>query len=132
MNLNDEELQRAIEEGRSDDLHSADAKAYQILFEALSKRDENLSPLFADRVIQKAMANNQKKESSRDIWWLGVGIFFLSIGFVVAIAMVGIKFNLGFLKGVAEYSGLLLAGAVLITIFNILDKRLVGHRHNIQ
>jgi hypothetical protein len=132
MNLNEEELQRAIEEGRSNDPSNPDAKAYQALFDALSKRDENLSPFFADKVIQKALANNQKKESSRDIWWLGIGIFFLSIALVIAIAIVGMNFNLGFLKGVAEYSGLLFAGAVLITIFNILDKRIVRHQHDIQ
>jgi hypothetical protein len=133
MNLDDEELQRAIEEGKLHDLENPDAKAYKILFDSLShERNEKLSPVFADKVIQRAVANNQKNESSKDMWWLGIGIFLMSICLIVSIALVGANFNLGFLKGIADYSGLLFAGAVLITIFNILDKRILKQRHDMQ
>lgn len=133
MNLNEEELQNAMEAGKTPDASSADEKAYRLLFDSLSKEPEHkLSPAFADKVIQKIMAQNQKKESSRDIWWLGVGIFFMLIGLAIAIVFVGARFDLGFLKEVSDYKGLVIAGAILITVFNLLDKKIVRSRIDIQ
>jgi hypothetical protein len=132
MNLSEEELQNSMEAGKSPDATNADEKAYRLLFDSLSKQPElGLSAAFPDRVIQKVMAHNQKKESSRDIWWLGVGIFFMLIGLVVAIAFVGARFDLGFLKAMADYKGLVAAGAILITVFNLLDKKIVRSRMEI-
>jgi hypothetical protein len=133
MNLNDEDLQNAIDRGDVIDDSSGDVKAYRRVFDALSNEPSIKLPVnFADTVIQKAMAQNQKRESSRDIWWLGLGVFMMLIALMICVAFVGAKFNLGFLREMADYSGLLVAGVVLITIFNILDKTLVRAREEMQ
>ena len=133
MNLNEEELQNAMEAGKLPDSANADEKAYRLVFDSLSRLpEEKLSHAFPDKVIQKVMAYNQKKESSKDIWWLGVGIFFMLIGLAIAVALVGARFDLGFLKAMADYKGLVLAAVVLITIFNLLDKKIVRSRMDIQ
>ena len=131
MSLNEEELQRSILDGRELDDADVNVKSYRMVFDALSKEPAaGLSPAFADKVIQKVLAKNQK-ESSRDMWWLGFGLFLMVIALVVCVAWVGVNFNLGFLSGMSNYSGLLGAAIILITIFNVVDRKLVRAKHEI-
>jgi amino acid transporter len=67
----------------------------------------------------------QSKESKRDLWWFGIGIFLLTIAFITAFAFVGFKMNLGFLRAVSDYKWLLLMAVILVLIFNQVDKKLI-------
>jgi hypothetical protein len=129
----DEELQRNLESGNKMASDNLDVKAYQYVFKALKKTPETgVSSSFADKVIQKALAQKQQKESSRDMWWFGIGLFLLSVAFIVALAFIGFRVNLGFLRVLADYKGLILVGAVLIWVFNVLDKKLVSTRADVN
>lgn len=129
MNLNDDELQKAIEAGKATNTTDADETSYRLVFDSLSKeRRIGVSNTFADKVIQKVLTQKQVKESSGEIWWLVVGIFMMLVALIIAIGFAGAKFDLGFLKAMNDYKGLLLAGAVLILIFNMLDRKLVRSR----
>jgi hypothetical protein len=128
MNTYDEELQRKIE-AREILEGNEDAKAYQKIFDALEKDPGfTLSDSFADRVIQKVMIRNG--ESPWVFFWFGFGFFLLVGGLVVAtvasIAYYGFKPDLGFLRSIADYKGLLVVALILLTIFNYIDKRVVG------
>lgn len=131
MNLNDEELQRRIEDGHLND--DIDGRAYKHVFDALRKEPgSNLSPTFADRVVQRAIALNQKKESSKDFLWLGVGFFLLLVCMIVAFAYAGVdKLNLNAFRGLWDYRGIVLGGVVMVVAFNWLDKKLVRTRIDI-
>jgi hypothetical protein len=131
MKTEDEQLQENTESGKFQ-ADSLDAKAYQYVFRAAAKEPAyRLDGNFADRVIQKVLAKKQQKESSRDFWWFGLGIFLLLIAFVVALGFIGFKINPGLLRSIADFKGLLITGAVLVWIFNILDKRLIKPQQEI-
>ena len=124
MSREDEELQRRIEAGQQPE--GVDGQAYVKVFSALKREPEmRISPAFADKVVQRALALSQAKDSKRDMWWLGLGIFFLTLAFIIAFAFVGFRMNLGFLRILGDFKWLLLCGGVLIWIFNMIDKKLV-------
>jgi hypothetical protein len=130
MNIDDEALQKSIEEGKSfkDD---ADARAYQHVFRALQNDPGyDLSLAFAENVMQKA-AVNRRRESANDFIWFGIGIFLLVIAFIVALIIslvfIGFKPSLGFLGGLSAYKGLIVVAIVMIVIFSKLEKRLMRH-----
>lgn len=129
MNFNDEELQRKIESGLPDE-GSVDARAYREVFNALSTEPKSsIAPNFADKVVSRVVAKNQKSEA-RDYFWLGFGLVFLLIGFVVALLVVGPVLNFGFLKDMSGYAGLFAFGAGIIIAFNWLDKRILQKNSN--
>ena len=124
----EEELQRKIEFGESvpDD---QDTNAYQQVFRNLSKApDYSLHASFAERVMQKVLAQKQMKESSKDMWWFGVGIFLLVITLIVAFAVsfayIRFQLNFGFLNAIGDYKGLLVVAILLVVIFNRFEKKL--------
>jgi hypothetical protein len=124
----EEELQRKIEQGQPLP-DNQDVIAYQQVFRNLSKvPDYSLHAFFADRVIQKVMARKQAQESSKDLWWFGVGIFFLVVTLIVAFAVsfayFRFKLEFGFLNAIADYKGLLVIGVLLVLIFNRFEKKL--------
>jgi uncharacterized paraquat-inducible protein A len=124
MNTNDELLQQRIEKGEplSD---SADAQAYTIVFKAIQRSPEvHLSHTFADRIVANIEARNQKRER-RVIAWFAVGIFSLLVTLAVAIALAAPTLHLGFLRDIYGYAGVFAFGAVILMIFNWLDKRLI-------
>jgi hypothetical protein len=125
MNQHEEELQKAIEKGihaASDDIN---AKAYQHVFDTLKKEPQYQVPAnFAEHVALKI----QKKNSpgfTNDMFWFGVGIFLTIVTGAIAIAYTGFKPDLGFLKGLADFKGLLVFGAAFIIFLNWLDKKLL-------
>jgi len=121
----EEELQKRIESNPLMDSNDLDVKSYQSVFRALKQSPAvKLSNNFEDRVI-KIIGEKRRKDSSRDIFWLGFGIFLTLIAFVVAIAMTGFNLNFGFLKAMADYKGLLIFGVVFIGVLNWLDKKLL-------
>jgi hypothetical protein len=127
MNHYEEELQKRIEAG----LHEGDeldVKSYQEVFRVLKKEHSiELPSNFASRVITLVEAK-QKKSASHDFFWFGVGIFFMVVCFVVAVAMTKVKFEMGFLKEMSGYTGLLVFGVAFITALNFLEKRLLSQQ----
>lgn len=123
-------LQQEVESGKTPD--SNEERAYSLIFRALNKEVEfPLSHSFADRVIflVKERQDVQKK-SVFDYILFGAGLFMLLLAFVVSIVMTEFKFDLGFLKGLHNYSGLILMGALLIITFNVIDVRLIRKHHH--
>src|SRR4051812_13168288 len=107
MNHYEEELQKNIEAGKEPNANSMDAKAYQQVFQSLKREPEFSLPAdFADRVVAKAIQLNTKTSFFGDYFWLGVGIFFMVIAFIVAIAFTGYKLDFGFLNSMSGYKGL--------------------------
>lgn len=124
--MKDEKLQNEIANGASGD-EGRDASAYRHVFRALEKEPAmTLSESFADKVMLKVKA--KKTSSVSEFVWLGVGIFFSIIVLIVAIAMTGMKLNLGFLTAMSDYAGLFIFAIFLMIVFNFLEKRLIRTR----
>lgn len=104
------------------------------MFSALSKEPGYaLSTSFADRIVQKV--SEQKSESSWDFFWFGFGIFCLVAGLVasvvISIAYFGFKPDLGFLKSMTDYKGILALAIILIGIFNYVEKRVISNQKSV-
>lgn len=124
--INDEELQRNVEEGNTRPGDDLDTKAYQEVFSRLRKKpDTYLSANFADKIVFR-IQEQKRRSSSRDFYWLAFGIFMLTVALIVAIALTGFKPGLGFLKGISAYSGVFVFGAIFIFFLNRLDKKLLS------
>jgi hypothetical protein len=128
MNDYEEELQNKLEAGLTPNTDELDIKSYQELFNVLKKEPPvTLSADFTSRVIAKVTVS-QKKSASRDFWWLGLGIFFTVICFIVVVVMTGFKFEMGFLKEMSRFAGLFIFGVVFIIALNLLEKRVLPER----
>ena len=129
MNSHEEEIQKNIEAGRPTDDNDLDARAYKEVFRALktSSPETSLPVNFADKIIARVI-EKQKRESARDFFWFGVGIFLMIVALIVTIYYTGFKFNLGFLKGMSGYAGLFVFGVAFIILLNVLEKRIVPRR----
>ena len=123
--ISDEDLQKSIESGNKNLEDHPDARAYQEVFARLKKEpDSYLSPGFADKVIAR-IGEQQRRSTSRDFYWLAVGVFLLTVAMIVAIAFSGFKPGLGFLKGISAYAGVFVFGVAFILFLNRLDKKLL-------
>jgi hypothetical protein len=127
MSNQDEELQKKIETNEQLDISDIDVRSYQFVFRAINSATETLPENFSDRIIAKIIAK-QKKETSREWWLFGLGIFLLVVAFIVAIVFSGFKLEMGFLKSMSAYTGLFLFGAAFLIVLNILEKRLLHNR----
>lgn len=128
MNQHEEDLQKNIEAGLKPTGDELDIQAYQEVFLRLKLEPEvPLSGNFANNIVDKVI-EKRRRAASRDFFWFGVGIFFLLIAFVVALAMSAFTFNFGFLKDMSGYAGLFVFGVVFILILDRLDKKLIHDR----
>lgn len=129
MNRDEEKLQEKIEANLWADDGHPDAQAYRQVFQALEKSPRYaLSDAFADKVLQKV--ERKEKQSLRTAYaWLAAGIALLMGGSVAAVILTGFRFEAGFLRGMANYKGLLAFGVAFVLFLHWLDKRLI-HRHN--
>jgi hypothetical protein len=128
----EEELQKNLESGKPVVGDELDLKAYQQVFKALGMQPNyELSSDFAAKVAARA-SEQKSKGLSGDFIWFGIGIFLLFISFVVALVIslswIGFKPSLGFLSGISAYKGLIVLAIVLVTIFNRVEKKLIGKR----
>jgi hypothetical protein len=125
MNSHEEELQKNIEAGQPLPAEDPDVKSYRAVFKALgAQHDFEVSPGFSDRVLRR-LAEKRKKDASRDILWLSIGIFLLLVSFMVALMLTGFKLQLGFLRNMAPYGGLFVFGVFFILLLQWLDRRLL-------
>jgi hypothetical protein len=129
MNSYEEEIQKNIEAGRPSDDNDMDAKAYREVFRVLktSSPETSLPINFADKIVARII-EKQKRESARDFFWFGAGIFFMVVALIVTIYYTGFKFDLGFLKGMSAYTGLFVFGIAFILLLNVLEKRIVPRK----
>ncbi len=127
MNQNEEEVQKKFENGNPEG-NDLDTAAYREVFRALGKApSHSLRADFSDSVLTKILAK-QQKESARDMWWLGFGIVFLFVGFVLTVAVAGMNLEFGFFRQIAPYAGLIVFGAVFMIALNWIDKRVVTRK----
>lgn len=125
MNINEEELQKSIETGSAAEANAADVDAYKKVFRALRKEPEiALSHNFADKIIARII-EKQKREEAKDLFWFGTGLFFLIVAFIATILYTGFSMNLGFLKDMSGYAGLLIFGIAFILVLHWIDKRIL-------
>lgn len=121
MNMNDEELQRQIEQNAP--VTGAEGRIYKSIFETLRREpDFNLSHSFADRVISRI---ESAKESKTELIWMGVGIFSFMIAALVAALMSNYELNFGVMKFISGYPGLVAFGITLILALQWIDKKFV-------
>lgn len=68
-----------------------------------------------------------KRAKENRFGWFGylAGIVGLIVMLIISLSLVEFKFDLGFLKGIANYSGLFLFGIAFICLLNILEKRFI-------
>ncbi|MGC1241148.1 MAG: hypothetical protein WA874_06160 [Chryseosolibacter sp.] len=127
MNPYEEELQKAVENGRLAE-SSEDGKAYQAVFRALKKEPAYRLPAgFAERIVS-TVAARKADGTSKDYFWFGAGLFVLTIAFVGTILYTGFRLDFGFLKGMSNYKGLAVFGIAFIIFLNFLDKKLVKEK----
>ncbi len=123
--MTDEQIQEAIERG--DNLSSKDAKAYRMVFHALSREPGFALPAtFADRVMSRLT----EKRSSRDIFWLFMGLGSLFLTLIVAILLSGFKPDFSFLSVgaftfLSSYKGLVVFGILFILLLQWIDRKFV-------
>jgi hypothetical protein len=132
MDMNhEEELQKKVE-NREPVPASADAEAYRHVFAAVEKEMNFALPAgFADKVVQKIMAEAQRKEAARDrLWFILAGILFLG-GFVASLVFVefnptvDFKPSVGVFTFLSGYPGLILFGVVFIALLHFVDKKFI-------
>lgn len=128
MNPYEEELQKRIEEGQMPKGDESDVRAYGEIFRVLKKEPGfELPSNFADRVVGRVM-EKRTRDLSKEYFWFGAGIVFLAVSFLATVYFTGFSPDLGFLKSMADYKGLVIFGALFIVLLNWLDKRLVRGR----
>jgi hypothetical protein len=81
-----------------------------------------LPPDFSDRVIARI---ETKPESSKDMVWLGAGIFAFIIAAIVAVAFTDFKLNFGVLKFISGYPGLVAFGVLFVIVLQWIDKKVI-------
>src|SRR6478735_5333472 len=126
MNHFEEELQKNLEAGKNPQDDELDLKAYQSVFSALKQEPEfTLSPSFADKVMQRVIDKQNSKSAFREYFWFGLGIFIMFIASAVAVLMTDFKLDMGFLKGLSSFKGLISFGIFFIGLLHWLDKKLI-------
>ena len=124
MNQFEDDLQNEIERGNAS-YSGKDAEAYKLLFQALEKPPHtNVSSNFADKVIQRTLAKEQKKESSKEILWLIAGSFALLVFMLIAFAYASVAVNFSVLKPLWDYKGLILLAATMIVVFGRIERQI--------
>jgi hypothetical protein len=119
--MTDEELQGRIE-NKDHIVDSADARAYQKVFNALSKENYLVPRDFADKVMSHL---DQRPDFLREHLWLGIGVFSLIVITVTVSVFLGVRLNFGSFKFISGYGGLIVFSLMLIMIFQIADKTVI-------
>lgn len=128
MKHDDEEIQKQVELGLSESKTPAH-DTYQKIFDALKQEpDYDLPVYFADRVVNRIIQQREEK-TRRDHLWLITGLIGIFVVFIITLiltlTMTSVTLQFGFLAHLLEYKWLLLTGAILVTVFNWLDKRIL-------
>ena len=121
--MTDEELQNSIEKGFAG--QGSDEEAYRRVFDTLKREPSFKLPSdFAGKVIRSLQPVPQPS-AIRELAWLYVGLISFVIAAGIAIFLTGFTINLGVLKFISGYPGLILFGALFILALQWIDKRFV-------
>jgi uncharacterized membrane-anchored protein len=121
----DEDLQHQFEKGDFS-AEGIDSHAYRKVFNALQKEPNfSLPTNFADKLVAQIEALEKSKDTSRDNWWLGLGLFSFFIAFIIAAIFSGFKPSAGAFGFFSGHSGLVVFGVAFIVLLNWLDKKVV-------
>jgi len=122
MSIIDENLQNEIEKGDAP-IVGIEASAYKKVFDVLKKEPDFTLPVnFADKVVARIEA---KKESSRDLIWIGAGVATFIIAAIISVALTNFRFNFGAFRFISGYPGLVAFGVVFILALQWVDKKLI-------
>lgn len=127
MNRDEEKLQEKIEANMGFDDGNADVQAYRQVFQVLDRPPRYTLPdAFAQNVLRRV---EQKEQRSLRVAyaWLAAGIVLLLGACAAAVVLTGFTFEAGFLRGMADYKGLLAFGVAFVLFLHWLDKRLLHH-----
>jgi len=123
--ISDDELQKMIEEGQSAPSRDRDVVAYKRVFDILGEKQPYSPTGIEDAVISK-IERAKRRSTVREHVWLALGLAFLMLGGVVAIAMSGLSISF---SGWQRYIMMLgICGAVVIVVLNNLERKLLN-RH---
>ena len=123
--ISDDELQKMIEEGQSAPSRDRDVVAYQRVVDILGEKQPYSPTGIEDAVISK-IERAKRRSTVREHVWLALGLVFLMLGGVVAIAMSGLSISF---SGWQRYIMMLgICGAVVIVVLNNLERKLLN-RH---
>lgn len=121
---NDEILQNKVEAEEFDD--SLDSISYKKVFEALKRESSAHIPInFADRLVTLIEARESKKSSRLELLLFICGAILSVILFAVAIVLTKFELNLGFLKSINNFKGLIAFTIIFTGILLLLERRLL-------
>lgn len=130
MKTQDEFIQEQIEKGNYDN-HGVDHRAYQIVFNGVSKKPSvTLSSGFSNSVLRRIQQLKEEKSLRKDFVWLGIGLFAFVIAAIISIIITGYKFNFGALRFISSNGGLFIFGTIFILVLQWIDKKLVIQNPN--
>jgi hypothetical protein len=124
MNQEEEKLQQAMEQ-KQQSINNLDQKAYHLVFRSLSLiPGADVSPGFAAAVVVK-IEKQKRKAALQELAWMIFAGFLLLISLAVAIVLSGFRIDMGFLKGLGSYSGVVVFGLFFVLLLHFVDKRLL-------
>ena len=124
MDINKEqELQAQVESGTVPD--SADARAYQKVYGALSRDPGFVLPATFIHQLMARVEARRLKEIARDRWLLISGWILFLIGFIVCLASVQFKPSVGLYTFLSSYAGFFVFAFMFVLAPHLLDRRLI-------
>ncbi len=121
--MTDEESQNRIEKGIAGE--GLDDQAYRRVFAVLKREPSyQLPPDFAAKVI-RSMQLAPQQYTTLEFIWLYTGLIAFVIAAGITIFLTGFEINLGVLKFLSSYPGLIVFGALFILALQWIDKRFV-------
>lgn len=130
--LSDEELQENIESGKAS-FNTSEAKAYQKVFDALSKEPVvQVFPELTAKIMLRVEARRKRAERM-DMVYMLAGIFGILVMASAALIYFDVNLelnlNLGFLNSINSYVPFIITGGLLIAPIQFLDKKFVRGRY---
>lgn len=125
----DDELQRMAEEGGSMDSRirdlnsvSEDLMAYRKLFSILGQQPEHKPSGIEEAVITR-IRQSRKRSAFVDHVWLALGIIFLGLIGIAAVAISGFRISLS--GGQREIMALGICAGTVIVLLNVIERKLL-------
>ena len=125
MKSSDDELQNQFDQGNYT-ADGIDGQAYQKVYSALKREPDYTLPVyFADRLLSRIESEEKVKETSRDNWWLGLGLLSFVIVLIVSLVLTDFQPSAGAFQFLAGHAGLISFGLGFILLLNWIDKKVI-------
>ncbi|MGC3944127.1 MAG: hypothetical protein QM762_06305 [Chryseolinea sp.] len=123
--ISDDELQKMIEDGKTTSSTDRDFVAYQRVFGILNEKHTFRPTGIEDSIISR-IEHAKKRTAFREHIWLVLGVVFLILGGIIAIAISGFSVALsGWQRNIIMLG--VCAGLVII-VLNTLDRKLLNRQ----